>query len=72
MRINVEDALKEADTKKRDTKDVWARYQKALFNLKLVRHDGTHGVHNRDYVAEILKSVRDDFKSIQDDLDKSW
>ena len=72
MRIDVEDALKEADLKKRDTKDVWALYQKALYNLKLVRHDGTHGVHNRDYVEEILKTVRDDFKSVQETLDKSW
>jgi len=72
MRINVEDALKEADRKKRDTKEVWALYQKALYNLKLVRHDGTHGVHNRDYVEAILTSVRNDFRTIQDDLDKNW
>lgn len=71
-RITVEDALKEADRKKRDTKQLWDRYQKALYNLNLVRFDGTHGVHNRDYAEAILTSVRNDFQTIQVDLDKNW
>lgn len=72
MRITVEDALKEADKVKRDTAAPWALYQKGLSNLKLVRNDGTHGVHNRDYAEAILKSVEADFKKVLQSLERTW
>lgn len=72
MRINVEDALKEADKKKRDTKAYWELYEKALYNFRLVRNDGTNGVHNRDFAAAILGSVKKDFRTVLNDLDQAW
>ncbi len=72
MRITVEEALNEADRKKRDTSAYWKQYEKALHNFRLVRNDGTNGVHNRDYAADILKSVRSDFQQILKGLEQSW
>jgi len=72
MRIHVEHALKQADERMRDTKANWETYEKGLYNLKFVEHDGTHGVHNRDYAEAILKSVEADFKKVLDNLNKTW
>lgn len=72
VRVNVEEALKEADRKKRDTKAHWTLYEKALYNFRLVRNDGTHGVHNRDYAEAILDSVKGDFQKILNDMEQSW
>lgn len=72
MRVIVEEALRAADARKRDTKGAWERYQKAVFNLKMVRNDGTQGVHNREYASSILDAVRADFKKIVSDLESSW
>jgi hypothetical protein len=40
--------------------------------MNLVKDDGTHGVHNNDYVQAILKSVETDFKQVQADLRAKW
>lgn len=72
MRVNIEAALLDADSTKRDTANLWKLYQKALFNLQFVEDDGTHGVHNNDYAIAILESVDKDFKSILTDLDTRW
>ncbi|TYO95836.1 NapC/NirT cytochrome c family protein [Geothermobacter ehrlichii] len=72
LRITVEDALKDADKKKRDTKAHWERYEKALYNFRLVRNDGTNGVHNHDYAQAILASVKKDFNAILNALEQSW
>lgn len=72
LRISVEEALNDADRKKRDTKAYWEQYEKALYNFRLVRNDGTNGVHNREYAAAILKSVRNDFQQILNGLEQAW
>jgi nitrate/TMAO reductase-like tetraheme cytochrome c subunit len=71
-RIHVEHALKQADERMRDTKANWAIYEKGLYNLRFVEHDGTLGVHNRDYAEAILKSVEADFKQVLDNLNRTW
>jgi nitrate/TMAO reductase-like tetraheme cytochrome c subunit len=68
LRAKVEFALLDADKHKRDTKEYWEIYQKALYNFKLVRNDGTNGVHNNEYTQDILKSIHDDFNKIQQEL----
>lgn len=72
LRIEVEHALKKADSIHRDTAAGWALYQKALFNLKFVRNDGTNGVHNRDYAQEVLDSAKADFDQILNNLKRKW
>jgi len=72
LRIEVEDALKDADKRKRATQEFWTTYEAGLYNLKLVRNDGTNGVHNREFAAAILDAVRKDFKKIIHDLDANW
>lgn len=72
LRARVENELKEADKRKRTTDEAWALYQKALYNMRLVKNDGTNGVHNRDYAAAILKSVDTDFKEVLKSLDQTW
>lgn len=72
LRINVEEALQEADATKRDTADLWQRYEKALYNLQFVEDDGTRGVHNNDYAISILDSVEEDFQGIMTELDTNW
>jgi hypothetical protein len=72
LRADVEKALLAADDKHRNTAAGWELYTKALYNMNLVKDDGTHGVHNNDYVQAILKSVETDFKQVQADLRAKW
>lgn len=72
LRADVEKALLAADDKQRNTAAGWELYTKALYNMNLVRDDGTHGVHNNDYVQAILRSVETDFKQVQADLRAKW
>jgi nitrate/TMAO reductase-like tetraheme cytochrome c subunit len=72
IRIEVEAALLDADTAKRDTSEVWKTYERALRNLKFVRNDGTNGVHNNEYAMAILDSVKADFKKAMTQLDSVW
>jgi len=72
MRADVEKELLAAESHERDTKAGWELYVKALYNLNLVKDDGTHGVHNNDYVQEILKSVEADFKAVLQGLRTKW
>jgi len=72
LRVEVEDALKDADEVHRDTEAAWARYEKGLYNLNLVKDDGTRGVHNVDYAQAILKSAKSDFETVLKELNKSW
>jgi len=72
LRITVEEALVDADKTKRDTGELWSRYEKALFNLQFVEDDGTNGVHNNDYAIAILDTVTTDFKAVLTDLDTKW
>ena len=60
------------DEIQRDTSANWETYQKALFNLKFVENDGTHGVHNPDYSQAVLKSVEADFKQVMKNLNRTW
>ena len=72
IRSEVELLLKEADKRKRTTTDAWKRYEKALYNFRLVRNDGTNGVHNNEYANAILDSVAADFREIQKGLNEAW
>lgn len=72
IRVEVEAALLDADNAKRNTLEVWQTYEKALRNLKFVRNDGTHSVHNYDYTNAILDSVAADFKLAKKQLDTVW
>ncbi len=72
QRVDVEEALKNADEVHRNTTEAWKLYEKALYNLNLVKDDGTKGVHNVDYAQAILKSVQADFKAVMQELNKSW
>jgi len=72
MRVNVEAALNDADRTKRDTTELWQRYEKALYNLNFVEDDGTKGVHNNDYAISVLDSVKEDFKGVMATLDSQW
>jgi nitrate/TMAO reductase-like tetraheme cytochrome c subunit len=71
-RVEVEHALKRADEIGRNTAANWEVYEKAVFNLKFVKNDGTKGVHNRDYAEAVLKSVEADFQSIMKNLSSNW
>ncbi len=72
IRSEVELQLKEADKHKRSTAKAWKLYEKALYNFRLVRNDGTNGVHNHDYAKAILDSVAADFREIQKGLNEAW
>lgn len=72
LRADVEKTLLAADAKKRSTEAGWELYTKALYNLNLVKDDGTHGVHNNDYVQDILKSVETDLNQVLADLRSKW
>jgi nitrate/TMAO reductase-like tetraheme cytochrome c subunit len=72
VRIEVEAALNDADAAKRNTVEAWKIYQRAIQNLRFVRNDGTHGVHNNDYALAILKSVENDFTQVRKQLDAVW
>jgi hypothetical protein len=72
LRIEVEAELLDADAANRDTDAVWEIYSRALRNLKFVRHDGTHGVHNSEYAVAILDTVEADFKKALLQLDSVW
>jgi nitrate/TMAO reductase-like tetraheme cytochrome c subunit len=71
-RIEVEAALNDADAAKRNTGTAWKTYERAVQNLRFVRNDGTHGVHNNDYALAILKNVESDFKQVRKQLDTVW
>lgn len=72
LRIEVETALLEADSAKRDTTEIWNIYQSGVRNLKFVRNDGTNSVHNNEYAAAILDQVEADFKQSLKKLDSVW
>ena len=72
LRIEVEAELVDADAAKRDTAAVWEIYSRALRNLRFVRHDGTHGVHNNEYAVAILDTVEADLKKALAQLDAVW
>jgi hypothetical protein len=72
MRVKVEEVLLHADEKRRDTANSWQVYQQAVFNLKLARNDGTHGLHNPEYAKALLKSVEEDFTRVLQTLEKKW
>jgi len=72
IRVELESELADADAAKRDTTEVWKTYSQALRNLKFVRNDGTHGVHNNEYAIAILETVKADFKKAFTQLDSVW
>ncbi len=72
LRVDVEDALKKADARHRNTSAQWEIYRRAVFNLNLVRKDGSKGVHNADYSMAILESAEADFQRILKDLLSKW
>jgi nitrate/TMAO reductase-like tetraheme cytochrome c subunit len=72
IRSEIELMLKEADKRERTTTDAWALYEKALYNYRLVRNDGTRGVHNNEYAKAILDTVAADFREIQKGLNEAW
>ena len=72
VRVELEAALIDADAAKRDTAAVWATYSQAIRNLKFVRNDGTHSVHNNEYTTAILDTVEADFKKAFTQLDSVW
>ena len=72
LRIEVEAELVDADAANRDTAAVWDIYSRALRNLRFVRHDGTHGVHNNEYAVAILDTVEADLKKALAQLDAVW
>lgn len=72
LRVKVEAALKGADKIHRDTKDAWDLYEKALYNLKLVKSDGTDGIHNSEYANAILNTVEADFNTVLKNMQKAW
>lgn len=71
-RVAVEKALLDADAARRNTAVAWEVYEQALSNLKFVRSDGTHGVHNNDYASAILDLVEADLKKVMAQLDAVW
>ncbi len=72
LQVQVETALLEADSAKRNTAEVWTLYQNGLRNLKFVRNDGTNGAHNSEYAKAILNQVEDDFTQALTKLDTIW
>ncbi len=72
IRSEIERQLKEADKRKRTTTEAWTLYEKAIYNYRLVRNDGTFGVHNNEYAKEILDSVALDFREIRKGLNEAW
>ncbi len=72
LRAHVETELKEADTRKRNTEELWALYQKAIYNLRFVKNDGTSGVHNSEYANMILGSVKTDLNDVLKGLEQAW
>jgi len=72
LRVEVEEELQDADTAKRDTAEVWKVYERAVRNLRFVRNDGTHGIHNNEYAIAILDTVEADFKTALEKLDSVW
>jgi hypothetical protein len=72
VRAEVEAALNDADVAKRNTAESWKIYEQAVQNLRFVRNDGTHGVHNNDYALTILKTVENDFNQVLKQLDAIW
>ncbi len=72
QRVEIEAELIDADIAKRDTAEAWETYENAVYNLKFVRHDGTHGVHNNEYAAAILDKVEEDFNKTLEQLDQVW
>lgn len=72
QRVAVEAELIDADQAERDTAEAWETYQTAVYNLKFVRNDGTHGVHNNEYAEAILDKVETDFAKTLEQLDAVW
>jgi len=72
VRVELEAALIDADAAKRNTTEVWNTYSQAIRNLKFVRNDGTHSVHNNEYTTAILDTVEADFKKAFEQLDSVW
>ncbi len=72
LRLTVEDALRDGDARGRDNTARWETFQKAVFNLKLVKKDGAKGAHNADYAHSILTSVEEDFNAILTDIRITW
>lgn len=72
MRVNIEASLISADDARRDTDAAWETYQRAVRNLKFIRNDGTHGVHNIEYSEAILDQVETDFNRTLEQLDSVW
>ena len=72
VRVELEAALLDADAAKRGTDEVWKTYKQAIRNLKFVRNDGTHSVHNNEYTEAILDAVEADFKKAFNQLDSVW
>ena len=72
LRVDLESALRDGDAAKRNTASAWQIYQRALHNLRFVRNDGTHGVHNNDFALALLASVEEDFKQVRKQLDTIW
>lgn len=72
MRVNIEESLVSADNARRDTDAAWETYQRAVHNLKFIRNDGTHGVHNIEYSEAILDQVETDFNLTLEQLDSVW
>lgn len=71
-RAEIQLALNDADAAKRNTAEAWKIYARAQQNLRFVRNDGTHGVHNNDYALAILKNVESDFNQVRKQLDAVW
>ena len=72
MRVEIEAELLDADRAKRNTTEAWETYQRAVKNLKFVRNDGTHGVHNTEYADAILDQVKADLEKTMTQLDTVW
>lgn len=72
VRVEVEKALTDADVAGRNTAEAWKIYERAVFNLKFIRNDGTNSVHNYEYAVEVLASVKKDFEQTMVQLDKVW
>jgi nitrate/TMAO reductase-like tetraheme cytochrome c subunit len=72
QRVALEKALLDADAAKRNTTEAWETYERALYNLRFVRNDGTLGVHNNDFALAILGSVEADFSQVRKRLDTVW
>ncbi|PLX74237.1 MAG: hypothetical protein C0614_11980 [Desulfuromonas sp.] len=72
VRVEIEEALKDADSAQRNTAQAWSTYQRGIKNLRFVDHDGTNGVHNNEYTVAILESVEADFEATLELLDNVW